>query len=488
MGRHEQHNQANDAPSKPNRRNRVGWALWAVSVTALVLAVGVGALPLARAQGWLVNGGSATIAPSVVQQLQPQPSPAGSGVIGQAPVPQTTASAAGQQLSGAAAGVKPTLPGSYGAAAANLNGDQLGYDSNADLPLKPASTMKLMTSAAALETFDASSRFTTRVVATTSGTQASITLVGGGDPMLASAPGSHPYGAAVNLPTTQDLAKAAAAKLKSAGITSGKVFFDDALFAGPSWHPSWLPGDRAWVAPVTALSVDLGNPKGYERYQNPSQAAAKVFADQLTAAGITVDAEPAFAPAPGDAQVLAQVTSAPLDNIIEQMLVHSDNYLAEVLARQIAVATGREPSFDGAAQAETALLQGLGLWSDGQRIVDGSGLSADDRLTAHNLVKVIQLAARAPRQGYILDALPVAASTGTLLNRFSDDQSRPARGIVRAKTGSLEGVSSLAGFTPTADGALVAFAFIGNDMPLDQDQRPWFDHVAAALAGCKCAG
>ena len=73
-----------------------------------------------------------------------------------------------------------------------------------------------------------------------------------------------------------------------------------------------------------------------------------------------------------------------------------------------------------------------------------------------------------------------------MTNRFVDARSAPARGQVRAKTGTLDQVSGLAGYTPTADGGLLAFAFLGNELPRDQDSRAWFDHVGAALAGCHC--
>ena len=130
----------------------------------------------------------------------------------------------------------------------------------------------------------------------------------------------------------------------------------------------------------------------------------------------------------------------------------------------------------------------MGLWDDGQLIVDGSGLSVNNRITPAALVKALQLSAARPELSAVLAGLPVAAATGTLGTRFADDQSAAARGLVRAKSGSLDGVSSLAGYTPSSDGALIAFAVIGNGLPTDQDIRPWFDHVAAALAGCDCAG
>ncbi|MDK7734724.1 D-alanyl-D-alanine carboxypeptidase, partial [Propionimicrobium lymphophilum] len=129
----------------------------------------------------------------------------------------------------------------------------------------------------------------------------------------------------------------------------------------------------------------------------------------------------------------------------------------------------------------------LGLWSDGQAIHDGSGLSEDNKIATGNLVKGLQIAQHNPKIRPLLEVLPAAASTGTMAIRFADEASTAGRGVVRAKTGSLDRVSALAGYAPTRDGSLVAFALIGNDLPEDQDTRGWFDHVASSLAACNCA-
>ena len=104
----------------------------------------------------------------------------------------------------------------------------------------------------------------------------------------------------------------------------------------------------------------------------------------------------------------------------------------------------------------------------------------NNRLTTGELVAALQLAAGRDDLAAVLAGMPVAKATGTLANRFMDARSEPARGQVRAKTGTLDQVSGLAGYTPTADGTLLAFALLGNELPRDQDVRGWFDHVAAA--------
>ncbi len=468
------------------RGRRAGWWLFGLTVLALALTVGVGTVPLARSQGWLISGGSATISAEQLQQLQPRPEAAGRGVISPVQTVPATKRADGAKLSACINAVPPALPGSYGGAAANLGGGELGYASNADQPLMPASTMKFLTSTAALEAIEPSSQFRTRVVAQSVDGVTTVTLIGGGDPLLASDAQSHPWAAWVKLPTLVDLAAQTVSALQAQGIAQARVNFDDSLFVGPSWHPTWHAEDRAWVAPVTALAVDLGNPAGLDHVKDPSEAAARVFVKQLTAAGLQVDGDPTRAAASGSATQVAEVLSVSLLSIIEELMAISDNYVTEVVARQLALTLGKEASFTGASQAIEQQLRALGLWADGQIIADGSGLSEANRITARTLTRAMQLAASSPRQAHLIGTLPTAGATGTMMRRFGDDRAAAGRGMVRAKTGSLDGVSSLVGYSPSKDGALVAFAFIGNGMPRNQDQRPWFDQVSAAIAACEC--
>ncbi len=455
-----------------------GWLVWACTVALLVAAAAFAAGPLARAQGWRVDGGDPSLDPQIIAGIQD--APAGNGVIGQASEPVYQGVDA-QQVAAVLAANQPTLPGSYGGAIADLDGNGLSFESDAHTPLAPASTLKVMTATAIIDALGAEHRFTTSVVMTSPN---AIVLVGGGDPLLASTATSYGASATIELPNTADLARRTAAALKAQGIAQVSVGYDDSLFGGAVWHADWPQGDRQFVAPISALTVDEG--AGAPGTSSGSQAAAQTFADQLRAEGIEVNGEVAAASGSGGSE-LAGVDSAPLGLLVQEMLTHSDNFIAEVLLRQLAIGKGQPGSFEGGTAALTTSLTELGLWDDGQLIADGSGLSNNNRITPAALVAALQQAAARPERSAVLAGLPVAASTGTLGTRFADEQSAAARGLVRAKTGTLDGVSSLAGFTPTSDGSLVAFAFIGNGLPTDQDVRTWFDHVAAALAGCNCA-
>lgn len=456
-----------------------GWLAWSLAVLLLVLGSAYAAGPLAQERGWVVDGGQPSVDPEVITELHPDPESLGAGVVDPARSPQVEDADAAQVAQQVAA-TPPELPGSYAGAVADLDGGALDYDMAANQPMIPASTLKIMVAVALLDQYGPDHSFTTRVVL---GTDGQLVLVGGGDPLLASTPTSYPYASTITLPTSENLARRTAEALGAQGITSIALGYDDQLFSGDSWHPRWPAEHRLYVAPVTALAIDEGATS--QGLDSPSDGAAKVFADQLRAFGIDVTGTPAPASGAGGSE-LAAVHSAPLGLIVQELLVHSDNYVSEVLLRQLALGHGQPGSFEGGAAALTEHLAALGLWRDGQQISDGSGLSVDNRLTTGALVAALQLAAERDDLGWVLGGMPVGCATGTLTNRFTDEQSLPARGQVRAKTGTLNQVSALAGYTPTSDGGLLAFAFIGNDLPTDQDVRGWFDHVGAALAGCDC--
>jgi len=167
--------------------------------------------------------------------------------------------------------------------------------------------------------------------------------------------------------------------------------------------------------------------------------------------------------------------------------------LAEVLGREVALARGAEPSFGGAAQQVLAALGQAGIDPGGAEMVDGSGLSTQDRVPARVLGSVLAAAAApapAPPTAEMLrplvSGLPVAGGDGTLDDRFARaDASAAGRGVVRAKTGTLNGVSSLAGVVTDVDGRLLIFALMSNG-PSPAISRPLLDEMAAQLSRCGC--
>jgi serine-type D-Ala-D-Ala carboxypeptidase/endopeptidase (penicillin-binding protein 4) len=193
--------------------------------------------------------------------------------------------------------------------------------------------------------------------------------------------------------------------------------------------------------------------------------------------------------APATATTLASVQSPPATELIEQMLQQSDNVIAECLARQVALARSAPATFTGAAAAIRGVLAGLGA-DPGSGMNDGSGLAAADRVSAVGLVQVLRLIVgdAKPILHDIVTALPVAAWSGTLENRYLvGSTSEAGAGVVRAKTGTLTGVSSLAGMVHDASGRLLVFALIADRVPATSPAEAALDRVAATLAGCGCA-
>jgi len=347
----------------------------------------------------------------------------------------------------------------------------------------PASTNKLLTAATVLALDGPEKRFTTSVV---DGGPKRIVLIGGGDPLLASKP-DHSYPRRADLTT---LAEQTAAALQKQGHTRVRVQYDATLFTGPAVNPTWPNSyiSEGVVAPITALWADEGYADGGQgRVADPAGDAAKDFAQALTAAGIAVNGVPTAALAPGNAPVLARVQSAPLREIVDHVLETSDNEGAEVLAHQAGLAAGTGASFAGGVQAVMQTLPKLGVDTAGLDLHDGSGLSRQDRLTATALVQVLQKATADSELAPIVSALPVAAFSGSLVERY-DDHSDAGRGVVRAKTGTLTGVDALAGYTQDAEGSPVVFAVVADDVavPNTLKARDALDALATALTTCRC--
>jgi D-alanyl-D-alanine carboxypeptidase/D-alanyl-D-alanine-endopeptidase (penicillin-binding protein 4) len=271
-----------------------------------------------------------------------------------------------------------------------------------------------------------------------------------------------------------------------------RVGYDDTLFAGPAVNPHWPASyvPDGVVAPTAALWVDEGR-AGDGRVADPPRTAATVFASALARAGVRVSGPPRPRQAPPGARELAGADSAPLSAIVERTLLVSDNEAAEVLGHQVGLASGGAGSFTGGVRGVRRELGRLGVDLAGVRLYDGSGLSRQDRLAPTTLVAVLQAAASAahPELRAVITGLPVAGFTGSLASRF-DGPVTQGRGRVRAKTGTLSGVSALAGIATDVDGDPLVFALIADRVRLVKtlDARAALDDAAAALGACRCAG
>jgi D-alanyl-D-alanine carboxypeptidase/D-alanyl-D-alanine-endopeptidase (penicillin-binding protein 4) len=453
-------------------------ALSVVLVLAVAAGVWFGGPRILYATGLWSDGGSPTIDPSL---YAPTPTPTPSPVT---PVPVAATASQGTLPNGATllarlrAVDRTSVPRDGMVVIDPITGAVVTGE-NADTLMTPASTFKLLTSAAALAAYGPDHRFTTKVVA---GTGNQIVLVGGGDPYLSASTATYPQRASIG-----DLADATAKALKASGQTSVSLAYDDSLFSGPGWNPAWTAGYHEFATPTSALWVDEGIVNGVHG-TSPSGDAANAFAAQLKTRGISVTAVAAGTASSG-ATTLASVQSLPLDLIVSEVLLHSDNDGAEVLFRQVAVASGTVGSITAAQSAMQTRLVTLGLWRDGMRIDDGSGLSRANLASPTVLALAVAKGFNDARYRALADGLPTAAADGTLHARYDDPTTEGAgRGAVRAKTGTLTGVHSLAGFTRTADGGLVVFGFVANDVVPEKAlaARDWLERVTSVVAACGC--
>lgn len=376
----------------------------------------------------------------------------------------------------------PALGGHVGAAILDAETGATLFGNGADGGVTPASTTKLVTAVASLASLGPDARLSTRVVRGSS--PGSIVLVGGGDPTLtARRPSEVPvYPQPASLAS---LALRTARALKAAGTTKVTVAYDDGLYTGPAisptWKPNYVPDGEA--APVTALMVDEGRvaPGVRQRVADPSRTAHGAFVSMLSKQGIAVSRSARRVKAPAGAQEIARVDSAPVYALVERALTLSDNDLSEALARQVAIKEGRPASYDGAAAAVQQVLTRLKA-AEGVRVFDGSGLSPKNRITPMGMARLIAVAASPanPRLHPIVSGMPISGFSGTLGHRF--DKIHSAYGLIRAKTGTLNGVSTLAGMTTTRNGRLVTFAFMADDIPPGRNAEAALDRLAATVA------
>jgi D-alanyl-D-alanine carboxypeptidase/D-alanyl-D-alanine-endopeptidase (penicillin-binding protein 4) len=367
------------------------------------------------------------------------------------------------------------------------------WDNGSNSPVAPASTNKILTSAAALLTLGPQTTMTTKVVA---GSQAgTIVLAGGGDPTLSSlpAPQQSVYPGAARI---SDLA----AQVKS-HVTApvGRIVVDTSLFSGPLTGVGWDPETPAQdnYAPIQSVMLDGGRrkptipdtPRTYQPALVAGQALAKLLGVPTSA--VTTSDEPTQG-----GQVLGEVHSAPVPDLVTNLLQISDNVLAEELARAVAIADHRPASFDGATQAVLDVLHRNGFDTAGVTLYDDSGLSPSDRVTTELLAQVLRVAAssntsdpRVAKLRPLLYGLPIAGSKvgdATLADRYQTGLSAAGKGWVRAKTGTLtdQGVNALAGVVLDKDGRVLVFALAANG---STGQAPaLLDDMAATLRGCGC--
>ena len=383
----------------------------------------------------------------------------------------------------------PVLGGRLAVSVVDVGSLDVLYERDAEAMLLPASTAKIVTAVTALTSLDDDARLTTRVVA--GAAPGEVVVVGGGDPTLASSAEAQgtPQDARLDLLAAEVLASVGTEPVR-------RVVVDDTLYSGPTTGPGWTPAyvQGGNVAPVMALMVDGGRvrPDRRARSADPALDAGARLAALLARGGPLP--EVVRGRAPDDARELGAVESAPVSSLVERMLSASDNDLAEALARQVALAEDQPASFSGAAaalrSASGRVLEPLGVRAEAVRLADGSGLSRDNALAPGALTRLLTgvVGGDPGALSPLLTGLPVAGFDGTLADRYREGPQADGAGVVRAKTGTLRGVSALAGVVRTAEGRLLAFALTADGVPAGRNlaAEVVLDRLAASFARCGC--
>ena len=375
--------------------------------------------------------------------------------------------------------------------------DELVFESRSGASLVPASVIKLATAAAALEVIRPDEVFSTEVIARTDAMESitdgvlvgDVYLIGQGDPVLSTPRYVNRYRDPVAHTDITGLADRVFAALAARGVTriEGRLVGDESWFphkerdysrelptegADPVWKRSFVTSNNA--GPLSGLLLN----NGYSSYSwalssegrrrnvraaNPAQHAASVFDDLLEARGMVITQRPVagVAPEPTERTLLGAVESPPLSEILTRMLSYSDNTIAEMLLKEIGRRTASSDRASAAASVQRLMHQKLGSSADGLVIADGSGLSSYNRLTCAAVAELLVLAGPGSP---LVEGLSVPGESGTLRNCVPVPSPAGQKKVntVRAKTGTLNDVTAVAGTTVAANGETLTFAMIAN--------------------------
>jgi len=322
------------------------------------------------------------------------------------------------------------------------------WEKNADVPGRPASITKVLTATAAVHALPAGHRLVTEVYQDGDTTY----LKAGGDVWLSDA----------SLTTLASM------------VTTPNLALDTSVWDGfESFAPTWDPVDidAGFVAPIepamlhqARIDATTGD---VPRSHTPAQDVLAAVAAQSHSTSIGLST------VPPTATKIGEVSSPRLDNRLDAMMDHSDNVMAEAICREVAVATGATNPVD----AVTTELAALNIPTEGLELNDCSGLSADNRIAPRTIDVALYTAATDDALHSVLRSLPVAYGSGTLAERFGG---KDGQGWVRAKTGTLDATSGLAGTVTGEDGSVYTFAFLSNGSDI-LAARESLDTLASAL-------
>ena len=373
------------------------------------------------------------------------------------------------------------------------------FESNAQNSMLPASLTKLYTAASTAITLDPDARFVTKVKYLNN----NVYLVGGADPQLGTE--SNPTQADL-----ADLAKETAQKLKEFNVFEVNVFIDDAIL-GPlqrpaDWEDTYFQSSEIHL--ISALNID--DPSAPAKAPvDPSITTGQKFAFYLIKNNIKVNGLVSRKNAPKDAFELSTQYSKSVSQLIEDTLMISNNQDAEILARVTSLVSENDPSTKAATELVLKDVELLGISSVDNAITDASGLSRSNKISPSDLSEIIYKSIKnpvitkvnkgetskfmitpilpiTPDPWSVFTGLPTGHGLGTMKKRF-DENNSAGRGKVRAKTGSLNRVITLAGTITTKDNVFLSFAILVNRVEEPENVREAIDNLLNELAECNCA-
>ncbi len=341
------------------------------------------------------------------------------------------------------------------------------YARAGDVPRIPASVNKLYTTSAALVRYGAEGQLSTRVLGDSDPNAKGVVtgnvyLQGGGDPEFDRA-------------ELRGLANV----LAGSGLkrVTGRVIGDETRFDKLRGGPDSNYRTSFWVGPLSALSFNHGLfLDSRSRFQrNPPYYAAKAFRRELKRAGIHVSGPARAGAAPAGAATLGDWASSRMSVLIRHTNRPSDNYMAETLLKDL----GADFGSAGTTAAGTVIARrNAARFGAHPTMVDGSGLSRQNRTTPHDVVRLLAGLDGTDFADPMRISLAVAGKSGTLSDRMRKSL---ARGRCRAKTGTISGVSNLAGYCTSRSGARTAFAFLMGGVSV-YTAHPLQDRMATVLA------
>jgi len=333
-------------------------------------------------------------------------------------------------------------------------------------PRVPASVQKLVTTATALDRLGAEARFETAVMAdgeVSEGTlDGNVYLRGSGDPTF----GTSALNRLAGLVADTGLDR-----------INGRVLGDESFFDARRGGPASGFGISPYVGPLSALAFNHGSLVPFARgwQTNPPAFAAERLRVSLRREDVAVARYVRTGNAPADAKTVAAVESPPLGSIVRRTNQVSDNYFAEMLLKGIGARSGGAGSTSAGARVARAYAREAGFKA---KVVDGSGLSRANRVAPRDVGRLLLDARKQPWFEAFYGSLPLAGKSGTLHKRMRRTR---ASGRCRAKTGTLSGVTALAGYCRAPDGDAMTFALLMNGVNVWAGRRAQ-DRIAALLA------